>query len=200
MWWFEKKFVPKGEIGKGPLYQSSIHKIWLIVCFILGISVLIPFYYTNVSLTPQVWLMCLLLPVLGRLIALDLKHLILPDVYTIPLCVTGFIYSFFGIHTSITHAILGFMVAGGSLLVLCFLMDKYHKKSGIGGGDIKFAFAAGAFVGFFHLQYFFWLAFFFSLLFYPLLKAKNKYISFGPALAVSLWVILIWQQILPNIL
>jgi leader peptidase (prepilin peptidase)/N-methyltransferase len=193
MWSFEKRFVPDEEISDGPFHKTATNKIWLIICCILMLTLFGPLFYSNTSTLPQIWFVYITLPILARLITLDLKYLILPDVYTIPLCLIA-------INHNMVSALIAFLLSGGSLILLGVLLEKYNKQSNIGGGDIKLTFAAGAFVGIFNLHYFFWLAFFFAIIFYPLLKAKNKHISFGPALAFSLWVIIIWNQMFLTVL
>ena len=123
-------------------------------------------------------------------------HLILLDIYPLPLALIGLIYSFWSSHVTPVESFFGVVVAGFSLLIPNFISEKMDKHSGIGGGDIKFCLAAGAFVGVLNLHYFFWLAFFFALLLWPVLRAYNKHISFGPALILALWSFMLFKHLL----
>lgn len=194
MWPIEKRFIPQAEIDKGPFHQLPLNKLWLGLWLLFITSLTCAFNGAILSLEAMV--LCAISPLLARLTALDLKHLILLDIYTLPLVLIGLIYSFWSSHVTPVESFFGVMVAGFSLLALNFISEKMDKHSGIGGGDIKFCLAAGAFVGVLNLHYFFWLAFFFALLLWPVLRAYNKHISFGPALILALWSFMLFKHLL----
>lgn len=190
MWWFEKKFVPEQEYDKGSLYHTSLNKVTLwatagLYSSLLALNLLTP----ALPLANNI-ILAVIAPVFARLIATDLKYQLLLNVYVFPLILIGLLYSFITPALSILDSVMGMTIAGGSLLLLNSLLSMINNKNNIGGGDIKFCFAAGAFIGLTLLPYFFWFSFFLALLMHPLLKAENKYISFGPALIFSLWILL----------
>lgn len=200
MWHFEKRFIPDVDISSGPFRNQPMWRIWLASSLALLFVTFIVYFTGQLEHKPLAFYLfiSIILPLLSRLISLDLKYLILPNIYILPLCFLGFLYSFFSGHIIFKDAFFGFIVGGFGLLFLDFLMEKVTNKNNIGGGDIKLTFAVGAFIGLSYLHYFFWLSFLFSLVFYPILKAQNRYISFGPALILSLWIMIIWPTIIED--
>ena len=190
MWWYEKKFVPEHEFEEGPFYNLSLNKVTIWVAIVFYSTLLAITLNTETVFSHNNFTMMCIAPILARLTAIDLKHQLLLNVYVLPLFIIGLINAGISPNMTLLSSITGAAISGGSLLALNLLLSKINNKNNIGGGDIKFCFAAGAFIGLEFLPYFFWLSFFIALIMYPLLKAKNKYISFGPALIFSLWILL----------
>jgi len=81
------------------------------------------------------------------IIFIDIEHFIIPDVLSIPLLVVGIVFSFIvaepGWVYALSGAVLGFLLFYGISSVYYLL----KKEIGLGGGDIKYIAAIGAFVG-----------------------------------------------------
>jgi len=79
------------------------------------------------------------------IIFIDMKHFIIPDVISIPLIIIGIVISFFigNFKDSIAGALIGFI----SFFLIALIYYLMKKEEGLGGGDIKYITAIGAFVG-----------------------------------------------------
>jgi leader peptidase (prepilin peptidase)/N-methyltransferase len=102
---------------------------------------------------------------LGGLVAstfIDLDHFILPDVITLPGIIVGLLSSFVAPHEllrqgvwanstftyyPVLESLSGFLIGGGILYLVAWGYLLVAKKDGLGGGDIKFLAAVGAFLG-----------------------------------------------------
>ncbi len=79
-------------------------------------------------------------PALVIITAIDIEHQIIPDVITLPGIALGLAVGTYTI--GYTDSLLGFFVGGGLFYLLAVL-----SNGGMGGGDIKYISAAGAFLG-----------------------------------------------------
>ena len=77
----------------------------------------------------------------------DLEHWIIPDLVTLPGIVVGLASAFFVPGHSLTDAIAGLVIGGGSLLLIGTVYMKWKGIEGIGGGDVKLLAMVGAFLG-----------------------------------------------------
>lgn len=192
MFKFERRFIAPDDISSGPINAQYCTKIWLFVTLFFACSVLI-----CETSTIQLCLYLTLAPILARLLALDLCHLVLPDLYTIPIIITGLSISLIPSLNiiSFTESILGIFIGGGAILLMTILLEKVNHKSNMGGGDIKMIAAAGGFIGISLLPSYLWIACAVAFILYPLLKKNNFVISFGPALILSFWLLLLQPKI-----
>ncbi|MBC8286912.1 MAG: prepilin peptidase [Nitrospinae bacterium] len=79
-------------------------------------------------------------PTLVVITAIDIEHQIIPDVITLPGIVLGLAVGTYTI--GYADSLLGFFLGGGLFYLLAVL-----SNGGMGGGDIKYIAAAGAFLG-----------------------------------------------------
>ena len=79
-------------------------------------------------------------PALVIITAIDIEHQIIPDVITLPGIALGLAVGTYTI--GYRDSLLGFFVGGGLFYLLAVL-----SNGGMGGGDIKYISAAGAFLG-----------------------------------------------------
>ena len=128
---------------------------------------------------------------------IDIDHQILPDSLTLPLMWLGLILSLFGLFIPSNTAIIGACLGYLSLWSIYWLFKLITKKEGMGYGDFKLSAALGAWLG--------WQAFP-SILFISALLGtivglglrafkrldRDQPIPFGPFLAFSGWVNLMW--------
>ena len=82
---------------------------------------------------------------------IDLDHLVIPDVISLPGLVIGFFTAAFILPLGWTGSLLGIALGGGILWVLAVVSPYLFGKEGMGGGDIKFLAMIGAFLGWQHV-------------------------------------------------
>jgi leader peptidase (prepilin peptidase)/N-methyltransferase len=78
---------------------------------------------------------------------IDLDHMIIPDVISLPGIVVGFLFSCFIPQIGWLNSLLGILAGGGSLFLVAALYHRLTGKEGMGGGDIKLLAMMGAFFG-----------------------------------------------------
>ena len=78
---------------------------------------------------------------------IDLEHMIIPDVISIPGIIVGFLISFISTHVTWTESLLGIVIGGGILYLVALLFEFLMKKEGMGGGDVKLLAMIGAWLG-----------------------------------------------------
>lgn len=153
--------------------------------------------YIRFGLSIEMILFALLLLVFIVIFAIDIKHYIIPNSLNITVLVLGALVLFFP-HSSINgqmsinfiDRLIGFGVSFAIFLIF-FVLEKLLKKELIGGGDIKFFFGIGLFMGWQLLL----LGLFISALigvvvaiFKKIIKSEkflNKVIPFGPYLTIG---------------
>ena len=153
--------------------------------------------YIRFGLSIEMILFTLLLLVFIVIFAIDIKHYIIPNSLNITVLVLGALVLFFP-HSSINgqmsinfiDRLIGFGVSFVIFLIF-FVLEKLLKKELIGGGDIKFFFGIGLFMGWQLLL----LGLFISALigvvvaiFKKIIKSEkflNKVIPFGPYLTIG---------------
>lgn len=79
--------------------------------------------------------------------AIDLKYMILPDVFTLSGIVLGLLGSWLNPEREFTDALLGLLVGGGFLYSIALVYFLVRKAEGLGGGDIKLIAWLGAYLG-----------------------------------------------------
>ncbi len=150
---------------------------------------------------PRAALLALLAWILLALALFDARSLRLPDPVTLPLVVTGLAVNTFGARllpelafATPRSALLG---AGGAFMFLFALGALYLRlrgQAGLGLGDAKLAAAAGAWLGASQLPLYFLIAGLLGLAQAVALGALRRpglRVPFGPALAASLWLLLV---------
>lgn len=78
---------------------------------------------------------------------IDFDHYILPDVFTLSGIVTGLVGAFLNPDRSVSSALAGVFIGGGSLWLIAYLYWVLRKQEGLGGGDIKLIAWIGAVLG-----------------------------------------------------
>ena len=188
MLWFERRWLPEEDIGQGFVTPEKLNIVTIAAILLLSAC----FLYFSATLHPV--LSIFLAIILGRLLALDLAHLVLPDVYTIPLILLGLtLPPLFGLHSwtyGLTGATIGFIFP----LLFAIAAEKLsNANSGMGGGDIKLLTAMGAWLGPIFLTFSLPIACFLTLAF-ALRTPKNQDLPFGPGLIVSFIIFLLFAD------
>lgn len=78
---------------------------------------------------------------------IDLDHLIIPDVISLPGIVLGLLAAATILPIGFLNAVVGVVLGGGILWGLAILSPYMFGKEGLGGGDIKLLAMIGAFLG-----------------------------------------------------
>ncbi|NLW30812.1 MAG: prepilin peptidase [Fibrobacter sp.] len=125
---------------------------------------------------------------------IDLKHYIIPDVFTLSMIAAGLIYSFLPLGITPFQSVIGLIGGGGVLYLTGWIGTVLFKKGeAMGGGDIKLMAAAGALFG---LKVAFmgivFGAFLGSIAGVAMLASKkissDHHIPFGPFLGAGIWI------------
>jgi leader peptidase (prepilin peptidase)/N-methyltransferase len=158
--------------------------------------------YRTYGLTIAGWEAWLFSMALIVLIKIDLDHRILPDVITYPGMVVGFLFALSG-HGLATwkSSLLGFAVGFVFFLSIAMIYEKWKKREGLGGGDIKLLGMIGAVLGFKAIPI---VVIFSSFLGAGVGVAQvvskrtgwQTALPFGPFLALGAWVAMIWGDAL----
>ena len=99
------------------------------------------------GMTPSAIVYGVFLSALLVVIWIDLDHLIIPDVISLPGIILGFICAATVLPVGWLNSVMGILLGGGILWVLAALSPHIFGKEGLGGGDIKFLAMIGAFLG-----------------------------------------------------
>jgi leader peptidase (prepilin peptidase)/N-methyltransferase len=82
------------------------------------------------------------------LAVIDIKHQLIPDLFTLPGLAIGFLVSLFPGPITPVQSLLGIIAGGLPLFLVGWLGEKLFKKEeAMGGGDIKMMAAVGALLG-----------------------------------------------------
>lgn len=156
-----------------------------LVELLTGILFLMAYLRTGFTLTLIKEL--ILMPVLIAVTFIDLKHLIIPDKIVIFTAATGIFFALIS-RSNVESIVCGALIPAGILLLLGII-----SRGGIGGGDIKFMFAMGFFLGWLNLLALVigWLLGGIAVLAMWLSgkKGRKDMIAFGPYLAAGCLVI-----------
>ncbi|MEW6040573.1 MAG: prepilin peptidase [Elusimicrobiota bacterium] len=139
---------------------------------------------------------------------IDLKHSIIPDVLSFTTLFSGVLLSPLNIYLNspfkinLLNSITGALSGAFIMYVIALIGRQLFNKEAMGGGDIKFMSAAGAFLGWKNLMFVLFIG---SLsgtiislfLIYVLKKKKwGDYIPYGPFLScgvlINIYLLLIW--------
>jgi len=144
---------------------------------------------------------------------IDWQHYIIPDVLSIPLLVVGIGFAFVVETPGWKSALLG-AVTGFVLFYLIALIYYWRNKQiGLGGGDVKYIAAIGAFTGFTGVFFTLFISSVIALLYYIFISIirwqpanisnlpegiKHKAVPYAPFLTVTAIVYLLYGEELVN--
>lgn len=160
------------------------------------LSVIVASYY-GVTLTTLFIL--ILTWGLVALTLIDFDHMLLPDQITLPLLWLGLLVNINGSIVSLDSAVIGAVVGYMSLYSVFWLFKAITGKEGMGHGDFKLVALFGAWMGWQLLPLLILMASVvgavvgISLILFKGHK-REQAIPFGPYLAISGWVTLLWGE------
>jgi leader peptidase (prepilin peptidase)/N-methyltransferase len=155
--------------------------------------------YVRFGETPALAVAALFTAAMIVITFIDLDHLIIPDVISLPGIVIGFLLALLGLGPSWQDSLAGILVGGGFLWVVAEGYYRLTGREGMGGGDIKLLGMIGAFLG--------WQSVFLVLLLSSisgsvfggalmLLRGADSKVAipFGPFLALGGMIALFWGE------
>lgn len=121
---------------------------------------------------------------------IDMRSLRLPDTLSVAIAVAALLLASLFPRTSLVSAVLGMVLGGGLTLICAVVASRRIGVQAMGGGDIKFAAAIGAWVGAFDVSWMLLSAALIGLLAFALKTAigtgsAKRIIPFGPCLAIA---------------
>lgn len=153
--------------GRCSTCRSSISPIYPVIELLTGLTTLFLFY--KFGLTFQTFIYLILLFSLIVISFIDLEHMIIPNIITLPGILVGFIFSMISTNwdqfKELVHSInfsnigymiskfpaldsfLGIIFGGGILLLIASIYKLIRKREGMGMGDVKLLAMLGAFLG-----------------------------------------------------
>jgi len=134
---------------------------------------------------------------LSALTLIDFRHMILPDIITIPAILLGLIIAplFLNIHW--VDSLLGAVLGYGFFYIVSAMFRSVKGYDGMGIGDIKLLSMLGAWCGAFALPLIVLGSSLFGVIFFMLRKgcegtSTSTPMPYGPFLALSAWVVLLY--------
>ena len=172
--------------------NNNISVIYPVIEIITALLLLVGFF--KFGLTFDFLVYFVLAPTLVIITVVDIKHQIIPDIITLPGLALGLAAGSYSI--GYANSFMGFLLGCGLFYLLAVL-----SNGGMGGGDIKYIAAAGAFVGW---QKVLLIIFIGAVLgtFVGLFqigfqkKTRKNIIPFGPLLSVATLITLFYGNLL----
>ncbi|WP_395947152.1 prepilin peptidase [Caedibacter taeniospiralis] len=173
--------------GKCAFCQHKISPIYPIIEILTGALILLILWFFGINAFSL--LLCVLCFFLIPLVAIDLKHFMLPDVLTLPLLWLGLLANCAFFFTTPTMAILGASAGYGILWLVFWVFKWITQKEGMGYGDFKLMAALGAWFGIQSLLFLIFVSalsgIVFALCASLIRKQQHNLIPFGPAIALT---------------
>ncbi len=131
---------------------------------------------------------------------IDSFHMLIPDVLSIPLIIVGLLISLLpdmdiGFYSAFSGAAFAFLFFWG----LGVLYQKVRKIDGLGGGDVKYIAAVGAFVGFPWVLFVMVAAAIVAVVFFLAMRLRrDQAFAFGPFLVVGTYIFVLAGESVMN--
>lgn len=190
----------KGKCAGCKMNISFVYPLTEILTAILAIVLwfsIIPHHLLSLQQSIQLSIQVLFLMLMVPMAIIDIRHYIIPDIFSLSLLLISFGISFIPGSTTPLQSLIGIIAGGGILWGIGKLGSIILKKGdAMGGGDIKLMAAAGALWGpEIALIGILFGAFLGTLTGIPLLLFKklqsDHHIPFGPFLGAGLWIAVI---------
>ena len=154
-----------------------------------------------------IWFLCFICPLIV-ITFIDMRHMIIPDVISLPFIGVGIAIQIFEQYPDFLTAFkisgLGILIGGGSLLLLAEIISRIKKVDAMGGGDIKLTAMLGAFLGIKAIVFIFFVSSVIALFYFVLIKIrkqaqKNQQIPFGPFLSLAAMIYFLYGRELTHL-
>lgn len=134
--------------------------------------------------------MCLFVFMALPCFVIDLKHYLLPDIFTFPGMALGVLGSFWALDRTPMQSVMGLALGGGAFWFISWFYEKFRNQEGMGFGDVKLIAWLGALGGVASLPFVIFASSFFGALvgvFMIVFKSGNREtaIPFGPFLITA---------------
>jgi leader peptidase (prepilin peptidase) / N-methyltransferase len=171
----------------------------------LGTALLYVALYLHFGLGIHLLAYAVLVSLLVVISVIDLHHQIIPDELSLPGCLLGLGAVFLTKDITWIDSLLGIGLGGGLFLGIAYLYERFTKREGLGGGDIKLLAMIGAWLGYKSiLVVIIFSSALGSLVGIGLMLAKRKNlktaIPFGPFLALAALIYLFWGAQIQSVL
>ncbi|SEK93409.1 type 4 prepilin peptidase 1 Aspartic peptidase. MEROPS family A24A [Colwellia chukchiensis] len=181
--------------GKCSQCQTKISYRYPLVELATGLLSLVIAAHYGVSLT-TLFLLCLTWGLIC-LTLIDYDHMLLPDQITLPLLWLGLLVNINGALIPLSDAVIGAVVGYLSLYSVFWLFKLVTGKEGMGHGDFKLVAVFGAWLGWQLLPLLILMASLVGAIIGISLMVfshhqREQAIPFGPYLAISGWITLLW--------
>ncbi len=178
--------------GKCAECKAAISIVYPLVELLTGLIFAAVFYKSGLSLTTLNMMIFTALAV--PCFFIDLKHMYLPDVMTLPGIALALLISLINSNPNYTESFVGALLGGGLLWLLAYSYKKWRGVDGMGGGDIKLLAWLGALLGFKSISFILFSSSVAGTVvgaYFLIFKGKNSktfVIPFGPFLIFSGYV------------
>lgn len=171
--------------GKANCCGDKISVKYPLVELLTALCFLLTYYFFGLSI--EAIEICLFFSMAIPCFFIDLEHYLLPDIYTYPGMVLGFLGSFVSSTRTPMESFLGIFLGGGLLWFTAWSYEKLRKVEGMGLGDVKLLAWLGALVGVQGLPFIVFISCFIGALIGIFLmvvfkKGRQTAIPFGPFL------------------
>lgn len=177
--------------GKCRHCKHGISISYFVVELLATLLTVIVFWKYKLTLTSGAFIILTWLLIAVSMI--DLKHMLVPDILTLPLLWLGLLFNALGFGINITDAVFGAIIGYLSLWIINFLYRLLRKRDGIGNGDFKLLALAGAWFGWQAIPLILFLSSIsgsiigIALVFFMEREAK-KPIPFAPFIALAIFI------------
>ena len=156
----------------------------------LVVGVFFVVFYLKFSLSLKFFFNILIFLILLIIIFIDLDHMIIPDGLNLIIFCLGISYNIYFKNFSLLELIIGFLIGGGIFFIIALLGP-------MGGGDIKLMAALGFVFGPYNILIIMLLSFILGGIIGIILillkkKTRKDYIPFGPFIAISAILVLLY--------
>ena len=162
---------------------------WRSFMFALAAAVFMVLFVWKSSSFQSVWYLIFVLVALS-LAEIDFRLKILPDILVVPLLILGFGFNLYVGNVSMNECFWAALI-GYILPIVASLPFVMSKPDAMGGGDVKYLAAIGAWLGVQNLFYAIILSCFLFII-YALIK-KTRVGAYGPALSLAALVLLLFM-------
>jgi len=173
--------------GRCPDCDMRIHWHYLLVEVVTPLLFAGLFFMNGSMFTPEFGKWAIFFGVSLVIFFIDAFHQIIPDVLSLPLIVVGLLIALLP-ETGVS--IISSAVGGGFAFLLFFglgtLYEKVRKVDGLGGGDVKYMAAVGAFVGFPGILFVMLASAVLAVLFFLVMRLRREQpFPFGPFIVLG---------------